>query len=299
MSATIEIRNLTKYFGATRAIDDLTLEVERGEVFGILGAEGSGKSTLLSLLANLVYPTSGEIRVFGKELRRNFMQLAPRIGFVLDRPAFFEHLTVSKNLQLFGRLSRKNVNLDRALDLVGLLHASEREARDLSLGSRQRLALALAFLGEPEVLVLDDPAAGLNPEQSQEVLNLLRYLCDRSGVTVVVSSQMMHEVETLCDRVALLNHGQLVSVGNTDRLLSYDTSTLEVLVEHPESLARRLREESWVAQVDVKPGRVIVKLPDRDPQHLIAFLVEQKYSVSGVIPRRRTLQEYFLKALNV
>ena len=199
MSATIEIRNLTKYFGATRAIDDLTLEVERGEVFGILGAEGSGKSTLLSLLANLVYPTSGEIRVFGKELRRNFMQLAPRIGFVLDRPAFFEHLTVSKNLQLFGRLSRKNVNLDRALDLVGLLHASEREARDLSLGSRQRLALALAFLGEPEVLVLDDPAAGLNPEQSQEVLNLLRYLCDRSGVTVVVSSQMMHEVETLCD----------------------------------------------------------------------------------------------------
>ena len=116
---------------------------------------------------------------------------------------------------------------------------------------------------------------------------------------MVVSSQMMHEVETLCDRVALLNHGQLVSVGNTDRLLSYDTSTLEVLVEHPESLARRLREESWVAQVDVKPGRVIVKLSDRDPQHLIAFLVEKKYSVSGVIPRRRTLQEYFLKALNV
>lgn len=299
MPACIELRNLTKYFGATRAIDDLTLEVQRGEVFGILGPEGSGKSTLLAMFANLVYPTSGEIRVFGKELRKNFMELAPRIGYVLERPAFYEHLTVSKNLQLFSRLSRRNVNIDRALDLVGLLHASERDAGDLSYGSRQRLALAVAFLGEPELLVLDDPASGLNPEQSQEVLNLLRFLCDRSGVTVLISSQMMHEVETLCDRVAVLNQGQLVSTGQTDRLLSYDTSTLEILVEHPEALARRLREEPWIAQAEVKPGRVIVKLTDRDPHHLIAFLVEKKYAVSGVIPRRRTLQEYFLKALNV
>lgn len=299
MPACVELRNLTKYFGATRAIDDFTLEIQRGEVFGILGPEGSGKSTLLAMLANLVFPTSGEIRVFGKELRRNFMQLAPRIGYVLERPAFYEHLTVSKNLQLFSRLSRRAVNIDRALDLVNLLHASERDAGDLSYGSRQRLALAVAFLGEPELLILDDPAAGLNPEQSQEILNLLRYLCDRSGVTVMISSQMMHEVEMLCDRVAVLNQGQLVSAGPTDRLLSYDTSTLEILVEHPDALARRLRDEPWITSVEVKPGRVVVKLSERDPQHLIAFLVDKKYAVSGVIPRRRTLQEYFLKALNV
>lgn len=299
MTAPIELHNLTKYFGATRAVDDLTLEVQPGEVFGLLGPEGSGKSTILAMLANLVYPTSGQVRVFGKEIRKNFIQLAPRIGYVLNRPAFYEHLTVSKNLQLFSRLSRRSVNLDRALDLVGLLHAADREAKDLSIGSRQRLALAVAFLGEPELLILDDPAAGLNPEQSQEVLNLLRYLCERSGVTVLISSQMMHEVEMLCDRVAVLNQGQLVSVGPTDRLLSYDLSTLEVLTEHPESLARRLREESWISQVEVKPGRVVVKLTDRDPHHLIGFLVEKNYSVSGVIPRRRTLQEYFLKALNV
>lgn len=299
MPACIEIRNLTKYFGATRAIDDLTIEVNRGEVFGILGPEGSGKSTLISMLANLVHPTSGEIRIFGRELRRNFIQLAPRIGYVLDRPAFYEHLTVSKNLQLISRLSRRNVNYDRALDLVGLHHASEREARDLSRASRQRLALAVAFLGEPELLVLDDPASGLNPEQSQEILNLLRYLADRSGVTVLISSQMMHEVEMLCDRVAVLNQGRLVSAGPTDRLLSYDTTTLEILVEHTEALARRLKDESWVESVEVKPGRVVVKLKGRDPHQLIAFLVEKKYPVSGIIPRRRTLQEYFLKALNV
>lgn len=299
MPACIELKNLTKYYGATRAIDDITLDIQRGEVFGVLGPEGSGKSTLIAMLANLVHPTSGEVCVFGKELRRNFMQIAPRIGFALDRPAFFEHLTVFKNLQMFSKLSLRNVNIDRALDLVGLLHASDRDAGDLSIGSRQRLALAVAFLGEPELLILDDPAAGLNQEQSQEILNLLRYLSDQSRVTVLVTSQMMHEVETLCDRVAVVNQGSMVSCGEADRLLSYDTATLEVLVDRPEAAARRLREEKWIAQADVKPGRVIVKLLDKDPHHLLMFLGEKGFVVSGIIPRRRTLQEYFLKALNV
>lgn len=298
MATCIHMDRLTKSYGATLAVDGLTLDIEQGEVFGFLGPNGAGKSTTLYMLTGLVRPTSGTITIFGKGLQKNSLEIMSRMGVLAERPAFYDHLSVYKNLLLLSRLAAKNVTIDRALDLMGLLHIADRKVGHLSQGMRQRLGLAQAFLTEPELLILDEPTSGLDVEHAQEVLKLLRRLAREASVTIVLSSHMMHEVEALCDRIAIINQGKLVSCDRTDVLLSFDKSNIEVLIDAPDAAARRLREEDWVESVEVKPGRLFIRLREPNPHHLNAFLLAGGYKISGVIPRRRTLQEYFLKALN-
>ncbi|MCH7959518.1 MAG: ABC transporter ATP-binding protein [Candidatus Hydrogenedentes bacterium] len=298
MPHVICLDNITKTYGATVAVNGLSLEIEQGEIFGLLGPNGAGKSTTLYMLSGLVKPTSGTLSIFGKDLRRNFLEIIPRMGVLVERPSFYEHLTVEKNLLISSRLAGKHVTIDRALDLVGLVHLADKRVSTLSRGMRQRLGLAQAFLTEPELLILDEPTNAIDPEHALEIVQLLRRLSDSASVTIVISSHTMYEMETLCDRVAIINQGELVSCESTDTLLSYDTSSVEVLIDSPEPAARRLRDESWVESVEVERGRLQVHLNDSTPHHLNSFLVANGYKVSGLTPRRRTLQEYFLKALN-
>lgn len=298
MPPCIQVTNLTKRYGSKEAVSGLTLEVNQGEVFGLLGPNGAGKTTTLYMLTGLIRPTSGTISIFGRPLRRNFIDTIGRIGALVERPSFYEHLTVRRNLLLLASLSGRDVTVDRALDLVGLRDVGRQKVRSLSKGMRQRLGLAAAFLTEPELLILDEPTTGLDAEMAHEILNLLRRLADDGGVTVLVSSHQLHEAELLCDRVAVLNEGKLVARAETDELLAYDETQVEVIVEGPEAAARRLREADFVVSAQVKGGRLHVELKEGNVHHLTSFLIGAGYRVSGVIPRRRSLHEYFLKAIN-
>jgi len=298
MPPCIRLDKLTKSYGPTTAVNELTLEIDPGEVFGLLGPNGAGKSTTLYMLTGLVRPTSGTVTVFGKDLRQNFLDIAPRMGVLVENPSFYNHLSVGKNLLLSSNLAGKDITISRILDLVGLLHVAHQKVGTLSKGMRQRLGLAQAFLMEPELLILDEPTSGLDAEHTQETIQMLRRLADNASVTIVLSSHMMHEVEALCDRVAIINQGELVTCDQTDVLLSYDKTTVEVLLDSPDAAARRLREERWIEEIEVKPGRIVVRLNDASPHQLTSFLISAGYQISGVIPRRRTLQEFFLKALN-
>ena len=280
------------------ALGGLSVEIATGEVFGLLGPNGAGKTTALLMLAGLVRPTDGAITIFGHDLRGRFLDVAPRMGVLVDHPAFYDHLTARQNLAILAKLSGKDVNLDRALDRVGLLRVAATRAGRLSRGMRQRLGLAQALLSEPELLLLDEPTNGLDPEASQEVLQLLRRLATEGGVTIVLSSHLLHEVEGLCSRVAILNEGRLLACEETDQLLSYDPTLVEVLIDSPEAAARRLSEEPWVQEVASGNGRIHVRLADGTVHQLTSFLVGAGYRLSGVIPHRRTLQDYFLKVLN-
>ncbi len=298
MGRCIRLEKLTKIYGATIAVKNLSLDINSGEVFGLLGPNGAGKSTTLYMLTGLVRPSSGSVSIFGRDLRKNFLDVVPRMGVLVEKPVFYDHLTVHKNLVLFSRLAGKEVTIDRTLDLVGMLHMADVKVRNLSHGMRQRLGLAQAFLTEPELLLLDEPTNGLDVEHTQEILKLLRRLADEASVTIVLSSHMMHEVESLCDRVAIMNQGELISCDRTDVLLSYDTSHIDVLLDAPEAAAKRLATEDWVESVELKPGRLTVHLREPNAHQLTSFLLGAGYRINGVIPRRRTLQEYFLKALN-
>lgn len=298
MPPCVQIKQLKKKYGPNVAVNDLTLDIEQGEVFGLLGPNGAGKSTTLYMLTNLVRPTSGEIKIFGQNLRTNFIDIASRMGVLVERPTFYEHLTIANNLKLTARLARKNVTINRALNLAGLLHLRNERVSTLSHGIRQRLGLALAFLTEPELLILDEPTNGLDVEHTQEILHTLRYLADESGVTIIVSSHMMHEIESLCDRVAIINQGNLVTCDSTDVLLSYDKGLIEVHLDAPEAAAKRLNEEPWVDIAEAHQGKMIVHLTEPNPHQLVSFLVANGFQITAIIPRRRSLQEYFLKVLN-
>ena len=298
MPVCIEMAKLTKRYGSTLAVDALTLEVETGEVLGLLGPNGAGKSTTLYMLSGLARPTSGSVSVFGKDLRRNLLEILSRTGVLVERPAFYDYLSARDNLLLCARLARREVTVDRVLDRMGLLRSSSRKVGTFSTGMRQRLGLAQAILLEPDLLILDEPATGFDPEATQQLVRLLRRLADEANVTIVYSSHMLHEVEGLCDRVAIIDEGKLIACEKTDTLVSYDQSRVDVLVDAPEAAAKRLEAEEWVESATVGPGRVAVTLREPNAQRLTAFLVGLGYRVSGVIPRQRTLQDYFLKVLN-
>jgi len=298
MASCITFSEVSKHYGSVMALRGLSLAVQPGEVLGLLGPNGAGKSTTLYLLTGLVRSSSGAISVFGKDLRKHFVEIAARMGVLFERPAFHDGLSVRRNLKLQARLARVDVNVDRALALAGVSEQAAVKAGALSQGMRQRVGLAQAMLTEPELLLLDEPTSGLDVEASQEILGLIRRLNREAGVTVVFSSHLMHEVEALCDRVAILNRGVLVRCERTDKLLSYDQRQVEVLMEGGESAAKRLSEQRWVESVEVRPGRLLVRLRDASSHQLNSFLVNAGHPVSGLIPRRRTLQDYFLKAIN-
>jgi ABC-2 type transport system ATP-binding protein len=298
MPPCIALANVSRRYGNVLAVDNLSMEVQGGEVLGLLGPNGAGKSTTLYMLAGLVRPSSGTISVFGKDLRKNWIEVASRMGVLVERPVFLDYLPVRKTLAFHSRLSRKPVNVDRILDLVGLLHVRDVRAGTLSLGQRQRLGLAQAMLTEPELLLLDEPTTGLDVESSQEVLQLLRRLATEAGVTIVFSSHLLHEVEVLCDRVAIINEGRLVACERVETLLSYDQSQVEVILEGAESAARKLTAQPWVQSAEFRGGRLFVRLSESNTPQLTAFLVNAGYPVAGVLPKRRTLREYFLKVMN-
>ena len=298
MASCITFSDVSKRYGSVMALRGVSFEVQPGEVLGLLGPNGAGKSTTLHLLTGLVRPQSGSISVFGKDLRKHFVDIAARMGVLFERPVFCDALSVRRNLKLQARLARVDVNVDRALALAGMLDQRQVKAGTLSQGMRQRVGLAQAMLTEPELLILDEPTSGLDVEASQEILALVRRLNREAGVTVLFSSHLMHEVEALCDRVAILNRGVLVRCERTDKLLSYDQRQVEVLLDGGDGAAKRLNEQRWVESVEVRPGRLLVRLREGSSQQLNSFLVNAGYPVSGVIPRRRTMQDYFLKVIN-
>ena len=298
MPPAIELNKLSKSFGPIQAVSDVSLEVARGEVLGLLGPNGAGKSTTMYMMAGLVRPDAGRIMLFGETLQQNRLGVMKRMGVLLERPVFYEHLSVERNLKIHARLSGMPVNLQRTLDLSGMLALADQKTGSLSLGQRQRLGLAQAMVTEPELLLLDEPTTGLDVEGMHDLLRFLRRLADEAKVTILFSSHQMHEVETLCDRVAIMHDGKLVTCEQTESLLSYDQTQVEVLLEGADRAAKKLTEQDWVAEIDVRPGRLRLRLKTANVHQLTSFLVNNGFTIAGIIPRRRTLQDYFLKVLN-
>ena len=208
----IETHDLTKKYGSQVSVSHLNIHVKRGRIYGLLGRNGAGKTTTMRMLLGLTAPTSGEVSIFGKPFVGNEKKLLPRIGCLIESPGFYPNLTATENLKIFAELrGLKNPNyIKGALDLVNLPYRDKKLFSQYSLGMKQRLAIALAVMHDPELLILDEPINGLDPIGIAEVRSFIRELCDARGKTILISSHILSEISLLADDVGIIDHGTLL-----------------------------------------------------------------------------------------
>ena len=298
----LALRGLTKSYGEQRVVDHLDLEVEAGSLYGFLGPNGAGKTTTIRILLGLVTPDEGDIELMGEGVRRDAPALL-RVGALIEEPAFWPYLSGRRNLECFARAGgprddriRRLGRIDDVLETVGLAAAASKRVRAYSQGMRQRLGIALALLGDPELLVLDEPTNGLDPQGMKGIRMLLRGLAD-GGTTVFVSSHLLAEVDAMCDVVGVLAGGRLVAQGTPARLRS-SAEHLRIEVDDP-ARARALLEdggvELWVEpDAGDRSGILKVRLNGREPAFLNRLLVSAGIEVGALVPERGSLEDAFL-----
>jgi ABC-2 type transport system ATP-binding protein len=294
VSAVIVTRGLAKQYGRLRAVDGIDLDVREGDVYGFLGANGSGKTTTVRMLLGLVLPTAGEIELLGARMPRAGRRVLPRVGALIEGPAHYGHLSGRENLALLdaagpgGARRTRRRRIEEVLEQVGLAAVGRRPVKAYSLGMRQRLGLAGALLRRPELLVLDEPTNGLDPQGIVEVRDLLLDL-HRGGTTVFLSSHLLAEVEQLCSRVGVLDRGRLVL---QDQLARLTAPTGATVVHTPVPDRVRAALDGRVTAVDGE--RVLVR--GDDPAEVNALLVRAGVPVTGLSLHRPTLEEVVLAA---
>ena len=287
--------DLTKRFGRLTALDGVNLEVRRGEVFGFLGPNGAGKTTTIAILLGLVHPSAGSAEVLGCDVRRGLSRALRRVGAIVETPAFYPYMSGEDNLRVFARVTGGGAErrIPAVLEQVGLKGREKDKAGTYSLGMRQRLGLAAALVGDPELLILDEPTNGLDPAGMREVRQLIRNLGEM-GKTVFVSSHLLHEVEQTCTHVGILKQGRLLAQQPVSELLRQGQA-LELEATDGEAAERALAELDWVTAVTRQDNRLLVQAPLQRAADVSRILAEHGIYLSELRPHENTLEEFFLE----
>jgi ABC-type multidrug transport system ATPase subunit len=294
----IVTRGLTKRFGARAAVDDIDLVVPRGSVYGFLGPNGSGKTTTIRMLLGLVRPSAGTSSLLGQPIPKGAQVVLPRVGSLVEGPAFHPYLSGRANLRRLDaadltadpRTARQRI--DGALDRVGLLATAGKRYRAYSLGMRQRLAIAAALLMPRELLVLDEPTNGLDPQGTREVRHLVASLAS-DGTTVFVSSHLLSEVEQMCTHLGVMSDGRLVAQGSTSEVRGGAAPVARVLTEQP-TVAARIMSELGLDEVEAVPGGVRGTPDGVAPEKIVAALVEGGVGVKQFTVTSPSLEDLFV-----
>ena len=295
-TTAIRVSGLHKQFGRgkrqVKAVQNLNLEVLAGQVYGFLGPNGAGKTTTIRMLLDLIRPTSGTAVLFGESVQRN-PDVLKRVGAMVEGATFYPYLTGRKNLEVLARSGGyyDPRRVQSILEQVGMADRADRRTKGFSTGMKQRMGLAATLLNDPDLIILDEPTNGLDPAGIQEMRLFIRELADKQGKTVFLSSHMLNEIEQVCDRVAIINKGQLVREGAVRDLLS-EQSRL-VVEAAPLDKAQAVLSPHWTLHVN---GGVHVTVEARrdDIPHIVRKLVEADIAVYEVASQRQTLEEYFL-----
>lgn len=296
----IRTDSLTKRFGRQLAVNGVSLSVPRGSVFGFLGPNGSGKTTTIRMLLGLAEATSGSVTVLGHPIPQELELALPRVGALVEGPAFYPYLSGRKNLlridaaDRFSDAATRSGRVDEALARVGLTNAAEKKAGNYSLGMKQRLGLANALLKPRDLLILDEPTNGLDPQGTREVRNLIRSLA-AEGMTIFLSSHLLSEIEQLCSHVAVMSQGRLVANGTLDELRSKARTRLVVEVDKPKETLKYLQDRG-LTDIETREGTLTATVdPGFDSAAITRDLVTAGVSVRTVIVNHPSLEEYFVE----
>ena len=286
--------NLHKVFKKTIAVANLNLEVQREDVFGFLGPNGAGKSTTIRMLLDLVHPTRGEVFLFGQSLKKHRHAILQRLGALVEKPDFYPYLSGRTNLKILADMMGivKESHLDEVLQLVKLTKRADDKVKTYSHGMRQRLGIAQALLGNPELIILDEPTIGLDPQGMKEVRNLLIELSQR-GITIFLSSHLLHEVEQICTHMAIIDKGKLIVQGKVDELLRQGPTIVRIQVDRLQEACQLLAQQTWIKKLEMDSSEIKVQLSYSEIPRLNRWLVEQQFQVYRLTPQT-TLEDYYL-----
>lgn len=292
----IETNHLTKQYGAQKSVAELNIHVQRGRIYGLLGRNGAGKTTTMKMLLGLTPPTSGEVAIWGKPLPGNEKKLLPRIGSLIESPGFYPNLTGTENLRIFAALrGLKNQNaIQSALELVGLPYRDKKLFSQYSLGMKQRLAIALAVMHDPELLILDEPINGLDPIGIAEVRSFIRALCDERGKTILISSHILSEVALLADDIGIIDHGVLLEEESFADLEAKSNKYVRFTVSDTNQAAEILRGVFHENQFSTQDGHTLRLDSSKIPvAKIVSAFVQHGLEVSEAATVEESLEDYF------
>ena len=290
--SVLKIENLSKYYGSLKALDNLNLTVEAGQVMGILGPNGSGKTTTLGIILGILEASSGQYEWFeGTDKEKHRL----RIGAILETPNFLPYLNADDNLDIVRQIKNvKDKNFDEILELVKLKHRRKSQFKTYSLGMKQRLAIAATMIGDPDVVIFDEPTNGLDPEGISDVRTALKEIASR-GKTVIMASHILAEVEKICSHVAIIKSGKMLATGPVGSILSND-KLIELWAENKDQLIAFLRSNQQIKNIDVKEGMIeCTTSAELNPAELNAAALNQGIRLSHLVSRTRRLEEEFLE----
>ena len=291
----LRARGLGKRFGSIVAVRALDLELHRGEVLGLLGPNGAGKSTTLGMILGLIAPTAGSVEILGRDVTTDRTAATRAVGAIIEAPAFYPYLSGRANLEAIGWAlgGVPRTRIDELLGLVGLADRATSRYRTYSLGMKQRLGIASTLLGDPPIVILDEPGNGLDPAGQREIRELIPLLAAQ-GRAVLLASHLLHEVEQICDRVAIVRKGELVETGSVRTILGRD-SVVEITVADPTRAAAVLGSLEFVDRTEAEGDRVVVHGDLGRAAEMNRALADAGLYASAIVPRSSSLEDVFLE----
>lgn len=310
MSTALEIKNIEKRFGSRTVLNKISFETKTGEVFGLLGPNGAGKTTLIKMITGLLNIDDGEILINGKSLEHDFEAAMENIGAIVENPEFYKYMTGKQNILQYARL-HKSVTIERVnevIELVGLSNRINEKVGKYSLGMRQRLGLAITLLHNPKVLILDEPTNGLDPAGIKQLRDILTNMARKEDVCVLVSSHLMSEMELMCDRVAILSNGNILSVDTMENMLhivsgqdvtynfevSDSNSAITIITDYNPDIVNSITgDTTFELKINRDSSKDIVST-------ITDLLVKNKISIYAIIPiENQKLEDAFMEITNV
>ncbi|WP_103999930.1 ABC transporter ATP-binding protein [Flavobacterium urumqiense] len=293
METILSIKNLNKRYGSLQALKNVTFDIHKGNVYGILGPNGSGKSTTLGIILNVVNKTSGEYSWFDGNMQTH--EALKKVGAIIERPNFYPYMTAKENLELVCKIKSINyAKVNEKLELVGLVDRQDSKFSTFSLGMKQRLAIASALLNDPEILILDEPTNGLDPQGIHQIRDIIKHIAAQ-GTTILLASHLLDEVEKVCTHALVLRKGEVLYSGLVDGM-SVNQGFFELRADDTENLISVLKTHPAVKNSVNEEGKVLVYLKDKlEPKELNQFLFENNIVLSHLVKRKNSLEEQFLE----
>jgi ABC-type multidrug transport system ATPase subunit len=293
--AILKVENISKHFGNLKAVDELSFEVAAGEVFGFLGQNGSGKSTTIRMLLSLIHPTSGTIELFGKSLQKERNQILEQVGAIIERPDLYPYLSAREHLQLFAKVRKQKIKvnaIEDTLDKVGLLDRAKDKVQTFSLGMKQRLGIAIALVHNPQLIILDEPTNGLDPQGIADIRKLIQVLA-KEGKTILVSSHLLAEIEQVATQILIIHKGKKVVAGNTQALLDPQMKIVQLKTLDDQLALQALQTSSFNQYLLKRNNGLFLKMPTHEIPKLNASLIAAAVPIIG-IEAKNSLEDYFL-----